>query len=126
MKEIDPVELSGFIDREMTEERSEEVRQLVANDASLQEELKSLSRADLHWRDAARSAAFRVEIPLHRDRVLTISTAQAAPLIAFLLAIRFLPRLVSSLTLGFALNGIGLALVIACVIALSREKPING
>ena len=59
MKRIDPVELSGLIDREMTEERSAEVRQFVANTASLREELESLSRADSRWRAVARSAALQ-------------------------------------------------------------------
>jgi predicted benzoate:H+ symporter BenE len=121
MKPIDPVELSGFIDREMTEERSEELRQVAADTASLHEELERLSRADSRWRAAARSAAFRVEIRLHREKLFTFSAAQASLLIAFLMGIRFLPKLMSTLTLGFALNGIALAIVIAWIVAMTRE-----
>jgi len=121
MSLIDPAELSGFLDREMTEERRQEIRQLVANTASLREELESLSVADSRWRAAARSAAFRVEIRLHREKIFAISPTQAALLITFLLAIRFLPKLVSTLMLGLALNGIALAIVIAWVIAMTRE-----
>jgi hypothetical protein len=105
----------------MTEERRQEIRQLVANTASLREELESLTSADSRWRAAARSAAFPVEIRLHREKILAISPVQAAVLTALLLAIRFLPKLVSTLTLGLALNGIALAIVIAWVIAMTRE-----
>ena len=121
MKRIDPVELSGLIDREMTEERSAEVRQFVANTASLREELESLSKADSRWRAVARSAAFRVEVRLHREKLVTFSAAQAALLIAFLLAIRFLPKLMSTLTLGLALNAIALAIVIGWIVAMTRK-----
>ncbi|HEY6456849.1 MAG TPA: hypothetical protein VIY90_16360 [Steroidobacteraceae bacterium] len=122
MKPIDPVELSGFIDGEMTEERSQEIRQLAANTQSLREELESLSRTDSRWCAAARSAAFRVEIRLHRERLLAISAVQAALLVAILLAVRFLPKLMHTLSLGLALNGIALAIVIAWVITLAQES----
>jgi hypothetical protein len=105
----------------MTEERRQEIRQLVANTASLREELESLSVADSRWRAAARSAAFRVEIRLQREKLFTISVTQASLLIAFLLAIRFLPKLMSTLTLGLALNGIALAIVIAWIVAMTRD-----
>ena len=122
MNPIDPVELSGFLDREMTEERREEVGRLVAGAPDLREELDSLSRADSRWRAAARSATFRVEIRLHREKIFAISPAQVAVFMAFLLAIRFLPKLLSTLTLGLAINGIALAIVIAWIIAITRES----
>lgn len=121
MKPIDPVELSGFIDREMTEERSAEVRQLAADSASLREEIEGLSRSDSRWRAAARSAAFRVEIRYQREKLFPISATQASLLLAFLLAIRFLPKLMGTLTLGLALNGIALAIVIAWIVAMTRD-----
>jgi hypothetical protein len=121
MNQIDPAELSGLLDREMSEERSREIRQLVAHTSSLREELETLTIADSRWRAAARSAAFHVEIRLHREKIFAVSPTQAALFMTFLLAIRFLPKLANTLTLGLAINAIALAMVIAWVTAMTRQ-----
>jgi hypothetical protein len=122
---MDPVELSGFLDRETTQERRGEIQQLVAKTASLRAELQSLASADSQWRTAARAAAFPVEIHLDRERKFTISTRRAAAFIGFCLAIRFAPKLADTLMLGLALNGVALVVVIAWVIAITRESELR-
>ena len=59
MKAIDPSELSALLDGELTAQRSAEIRAAIASNAALRAEFNELSRCDLAWKEAARSAVFQ-------------------------------------------------------------------
>ncbi len=119
MNTIDPVELSAYLDGELTPERAREVEAALRTSPALRTELDALAEADETWRAAARSAAFRPDVKL-RDAVASkVSVYRIGGAVTFLLAVRIVPKLAGTFDLELIANGIALALVVIWVIRMA-------
>lgn len=58
MKPIDPAEISGLLDGELSPARADEVRQAIAENSALRQLHDSLVALDVEWKAAAATAAF--------------------------------------------------------------------
>jgi anti-sigma factor RsiW len=119
MNPIDPVELSAYLDGELSPARAREVETALASSPALRAELDALAEADKTWRAAARSAAFRPDVRLRGATVPKVSICRTAGAAALLLAVRFLPKLAGALDVELIANGIALAIVIVWVIRMT-------
>ena len=66
MTPIDPAELSGYLDGELSPERTETVRRALAEDPALAEQFSALESLDRDWTSAGMAAAFSPQVSLRR------------------------------------------------------------
>jgi len=117
MNKIDPCEISGLLDGELSPERAAEVRAFIEADASARAEYQRLCRLHDVWSEAAASAAFQPRVRLNGAASPRVAVSVALGLVV-LLAARFLPKLVLPLG-GIAVQGFVLLAVVAWLVVES-------
>jgi anti-sigma factor RsiW len=117
---IEPHELSGLLDGELTSQRAKEVRRSMEDDPKLLAEFERLQRFDNSWSAAASAAAFEPEIilPPQRNGQAGLFTG-IVPALCVLLAARFLAKLDSTFTISVAVHLVLLLLIIAALIRIN-------
>lgn len=121
MTPIDPIELSAYLDGELTPARKQEIDEALAMDSALCEELNALARVDAAWRRAAMTAAFKADVQLPARSVFARNWLPAATVVMVLVAVRLLSNLSGTLALGFVLNSVALAGVLVWVTRMASE-----
>jgi anti-sigma factor RsiW len=105
MTPIDSVELSGYLDGELSPERTEAVRRALAEDPALAKQFSALQSLDRDWKSAGMAVAFSPQVSLRRR--LWHYRALSAATVVGLLGLRMLLK-VSPLYLGLTVEAIGL------------------
>lgn len=119
MSDLDPAELSAFLDGELDAIRAAEVAAIIASDEDIRLEYELLKREDLQWRAIARSAAFRPRLRwTHPGQAFP--TWVAAPLL-FILTASVAGRLTGAMAESLVLNTVSL-LVLVCVLVATWSK----
>lgn len=126
MTPIDPIELSAYLDGELTAVRRQEIEEALAADSALCEEFNALARVDAAWRRAAKTAAFKVDVQLPARSVLAKNWLPAATVVTALVAVRLLSNLSDTLAWGFVLNTVALAGVLVWVTRMASEPAALG
>ena len=128
MSDLDPAELSAFLDGELNAARAAPVEAIVAADEQVRAEYEMLEQADARWRSMALGAAFRHQVlwPIPTQPALP---AWAAALLFVIPIASIAGKLAGAMVASFALNGLALLVLLACVVvaASSRsrlEKPL--
>jgi anti-sigma factor RsiW len=119
MKPVLPEELSALMDGELDAERAREVEQALAANPALRSEFERLVDLDAQWRAAASTAVFAPAVrttPTSGPR----PAAVAAALIVGLVGLRMAPRWVDSLTFGFGLHALTLAVFLVMLVRAAR------
>jgi anti-sigma factor RsiW len=125
MNKIDPCEISGLLDGELSPERAAEVQAFIEADASARAEYQRLLRLHGVWSEAAASAVFQPRVRLNRAASPRVAVTVALGLVA-LLAARFLPKFVLPLG-GIAVQGFVLLAVVAWLVveSVGRNARVN-
>jgi anti-sigma factor RsiW len=86
MNDLDPAELSAFLDGELSPARAKEIEALIAADSGVRAAFEQLKRADQRLRSVAEAAAFRPEIHWPAPAGWRAESWLALPLVVVLLA----------------------------------------
>jgi anti-sigma factor RsiW len=108
MKPIDPAEISGLLDGELSPARADEVRQAIAENAALRQLHDTLVSLDLEWKAAAATAEFHPHTAPSGDREYL--RVKSVAVVAGLLVLR--------LVIKAATPGIGFLIELALLAAL--------
>ncbi|MDT8429518.1 MAG: hypothetical protein RQ757_12220 [Pseudomonadales bacterium] len=125
MKAIEPAELSGYLDRELSEERMLEVQTAIATDSHLCAEFEKLKSAHLGWQTAARYAAFKPEIHLSRPGLWLPAPLTLGVALVLMLVLRFAPKLSDMILPGIILHLLALAIILPWVVKLAKGDAEN-
>lgn len=123
MSRLDPPELSGFLDGELSLERMREIEEILASEPIARAELSSLTADDIAWRAAARAAAFRPKVSLRLTRESAIVIGSAALFLALLLIAQSLMRWFDVLNFMLLFNGIALTVLLTGLVLLATRPP---
>ncbi len=116
---IEPHELSGLLDGEVTPQRAEEIRRLMEEDAGLRAEFERLKRFDKAWSTAASQAAFRPDVILPPQvKAQAPWLTRLVPALCVLLVARLLSKLDSTFMLSVTVHATLLLLLIAALVRL--------
>jgi anti-sigma factor RsiW len=81
MSDLDPAELSAFLDGELDEPRAVQVGAIIASDERVRADYELLMRADARWRSMARRADFRPRVRWPTPAKQSIPAWVLAPLL---------------------------------------------
>ena len=117
VKPVEPWELSGLLDGELSSARAAQVRAAMESDAALREQWETLSRYNQKWSDSATKASVAVRVNLPTTR-----WPQAAAVLAgiLLLVVRFVPKFTAP-TIGLLLQGAALVLLLVGAVVLGNR-----
>jgi anti-sigma factor RsiW len=123
---IDPAELSGFLDGELTRERAAQIEAALGSDPELAAAFTALRDADAAWRSAASEARFQPRVQFAPRRSAAAQIARALVVGLALAALSLLPWVFSApqLTLLPHLGALAIALVWAAKMA-GRVEPLQ-
>jgi anti-sigma factor RsiW len=124
MKPVESAEISAFLDGELSSARASEVEAALKADSALRAEFNALARMDAAWRSVASTSVFAPKVKLARNARLVRPWLGTAAILIVLVAVRILPKLTDALEFGFVLHGIGLVIVLAWVIRMTRGAAI--
>jgi len=129
MSDLDPAELSAFLDGELNAARAAQVAAIIAADERVRAEYEMLEQADARWRSMALSAAFRPQVrwPIPKEPPLPV---WAAALLFFIPIASIAEKIAGAIVASFALNGLALLALVACIVAAASfrnrsEKPLS-
>jgi anti-sigma factor RsiW len=122
MTPIEAIEISAYLDGELSPTRAKELEAALANDPVLRAEFAALARQDRSWRATATSANFQPTVRLHQPSagLQTTSAPALASALIILIAVRVLPKLTDTLSWGLLLHGAALAVIVGWVIHMTR------
>ena len=121
MNAIDPVELSAYLDGEVSAARAAEIRRALATDATLRAQFDRLKALDGKWRAAANSTAAKPVEAIVSPK--TDSRFVAA--LVLLLALRFLPKLGDVVVAAVVLHALVLIIVLAVIVRVARMDAMS-
>lgn len=120
MKPVDPAELSGLMDGELTPQRAAEVRRAIAQDESLRQTYQQMTALDARLRKVAAGVTFRANLALAGSAGPQMMVVVLGAI--GLLLVRIAAKLVSPLV-GNGLELVVLAAVVAWVLVhLARQS----
>jgi anti-sigma factor RsiW len=105
MNPVDPIEISGLIDGELSADRSQAVRNAIEEDDSLRREFEQLSAFHEEWLRAAGTVTFHPQVSLPRGPWPLPFNIPAAlcVLVVFRLSMKTIPVEVAGFLQGIAL-----------------------
>lgn len=123
MSDIEPSELSAYLDGELEEDRRREVAGRLASDPALRAEYEALAGADAAWRQAAQTAAFTPSIrwPQPQKSLGYISAPAAVLLATALVVLKLAPKFSDSVALGLVAHTVALTVVLAGIAWLAAS-----
>ncbi len=119
MNGIDPAELSGLLDGELSPERAAAVRAALEKDDALRAEYERLRRLDARWAAVTETATFHPRLSLE-PRADRPSAAGLAGAVAALLLVRFLPKFLDATVLAGGMLFAALAAALVTLVWLDR------
>lgn len=122
MTEIDPAELSAYLDSELPPERMRQIEALLAEDAGLRAEHEALKRLDAAWREAGAAGMFVPMIELPSAKPARSPAPWLLATVALLLLVRLGGKVVDAVGPSLLLNGVALAVALAVVLAMGRRR----
>jgi anti-sigma factor RsiW len=120
MKPVFPEELSALMDGELDADRAREVETQLAANPHLRAEFSRLVETDAQWREAAATAVFAPAVRLPPTTAGLSSAAVVTALIIGLIGLRMAPKWFESLTLGFGLHAVALAVLLVGLMWVAR------
>jgi anti-sigma factor RsiW len=122
MSDLDPAELSAFLDGELDPDRAAQVAAMIEADDGVRAEYALLKRADAQWRSMARRAAFRPEV--RWPRPAQAFPAWAAAALLFILLAGIAGKLTGAMASSLALNAVSLLLLASVLVTTwSTDRP---
>jgi anti-sigma factor RsiW len=112
MSDIEPHELSAYLDGELTADRAQAVAAALASDPALRAEYEALAGADATWRQTAQAATFQPYIRWPQKSICSIPAPAAAALATILVVVKLAPHLTEGLALGLAVHALALAVAL--------------
>lgn len=125
MMPLDPVELSAYLDGELSAERMREIESILASDPIARAEFEALAAADANWRKSARSAAFHPNVDLPFPSEDAISIRMIGVVVASLIIMQYVLKQLDVIALTLALNGVALAIVLIGVVFLVKPGDMR-
>jgi anti-sigma factor RsiW len=114
---VEPWELSGLLDGELSPERAAQVRAAIESDPALRQQWETLARLDHQWSDRAAGADFAVRVSLP---IVRWPLAASVLVGVLLLVVRFVPKFIAP-TVGLLLQSAVLALLLTCAVVLVNK-----
>jgi anti-sigma factor RsiW len=124
MSDLDPAELSAFLDGELDPVRAAQVAAIIESDEAARDGYESLKEGDAQWRSMARSVAFRPRVKWPRPApAFPAFPAWAAAALLFILVASFAAKLTGAMAQSLALNTLSLlALVSVFLVVWSGDR----
>jgi anti-sigma factor RsiW len=113
MSDIEPHELSAYLDGELSADRRRAVAAALASDPMLRAEVEALAGADATWRKTAQAAAFTPSIRWPRKSFGHVSAPVAVLLAVVLVALKLVPKFADSAGPGLIAHTLALAIALA-------------
>ena len=122
MTQLEPAELSAYLDGEVDAARALEIAAIIAASPSLADELDTLSRHDAAWRMSARSATFHPVVRLRASGTARLSAPYITALVGLLMVIGVAAKTQESFFFAIAANVVAAAMVSIGVLVLARAE----
>ena len=125
MNDLDPAELSAFLDGELDPSRARQIEALIAADPEARAAFDQLSLADHRLRSIAEAAAFRPQIRWPEPAVQSAAPWLVPPLVGILLAWS-MGKLAPATTVSVIVSAAALVLFIAWLAPLALREARDG